>query len=71
MRVPHRVQNGLWCRGYAEGLNEIGVVIGNESVHTTPLLEAVAAAQAAPVPNPGPTGMDRIRLGLDRSRTAR
>jgi len=36
-----------------------------------PLLEAIAAAQAGQGPNPGPTGMGLVRLGLERSRTAR
>ncbi len=60
-----------WCWGYEEGINEFGVVIGNEGVFTKPLQEAIAAAKEGRGPKPGPTGMDLVRLGLERSRTAR
>jgi secernin len=60
-----------WCWGYEEGINEYGVIIGNEGIFTKPLVEAIAAAQAGHGPTPGPTGMDLLRLGLERSKTAR
>jgi secernin len=60
-----------WCWGYEEGINEFGVAIGNEGVSTKPLLENVAAALAGKEPAPGLTGMDLVRLGLERGRTAR
>jgi len=60
-----------WCWGYEEGINEFGVVIGNEGVFTKPLLAALAAAKDGKGPAPGPTGMDLVRLGLERGRTAR
>jgi secernin len=60
-----------WCWGYEEGINEFSVVIGNEGVFTKPLLAALAAAKDGKGPTPGPTGMDLVRLGLERSRTAR
>ena len=60
-----------WCWGYEEGINEFGVVIGNEGVSTKPLQEAIAAARESRGPKPGPTGMDLVRLGLERSRTAK
>jgi len=60
-----------WCWGYEEGINEFGVAIGNEGVGTKPLREMVAAAAAGRSPALGPTGMDLLRLGLERGRTAR
>jgi secernin len=60
-----------WCWGYEEGINEFGVTIGNEGVQTKPLLENIAAAKAGSGPKPGPTGMDLLRLGLERGKTAK
>jgi secernin len=60
-----------WCWGYEEGINEFGVAIGNEGVFTKPLLENVASSIAGNQPAPGLTGMDLVRLGLERVRTAR
>lgn len=60
-----------WCWGYEEGINEFGVVIGNEGVSTKPLQETIAAVKEGQGPKLGPTGMDLVRLGLERSRTAR
>jgi len=60
-----------WCWGYEEGINEYGVVIGNEGVFTKPLIDAIAAVRAGQGPPAGPTGMDLLRLGLERSKTAR
>jgi len=61
----------FWCWGYEEGINEFGVVIGNEGVFTKPLLASLAASKDGKGPTPGPTGMDLVRLGLERGRTAR
>ncbi len=60
-----------WCWGYEEGMNEHGVAIGNEGVFTKPLAAAVGAARRGEGPAPGPTGMDLVRLALERGRTAR
>ncbi|MHC4825618.1 MAG: C69 family dipeptidase, partial [Planctomycetota bacterium] len=60
-----------WCWGYEEGMNEFGVAIGNEGIWTRVLARDVAAAQAGGGPELGPTGMDLLRLGLERGRTAR
>ena len=49
-----------WCWGYEHGFNEHQVVIGNEAVKSR-LEEAK---------EPRLTGMDLIRLGLERGRTA-
>lgn len=60
-----------WCWGYEEGLNEFGVAIGNEGVSTKPLSEGIAAYARRDSFQLGPTGMDLLRLGLERGRTAR
>jgi secernin len=60
-----------WCWGYEEGINEFGVAIGNEGQHTKPLNAAIASFKKRSEPAQGPTGMDLVRLGLERGRTAR
>jgi len=60
-----------WCWGYEEGINEFGVAIGNEGQHTKPLNAAIASFKKQGGPAFGPTGMDLVRLGLERGRTAR
>jgi len=60
-----------WCWGYEEGVNEFGVAIGNEGVFNRVLVENVMAAARDAGPQPGPTGMDLLRLGLERGKTAR
>jgi secernin len=55
-----------WSWGYEEGINEHGVVIGNEAIFTKTFKQLASAR----VTEPGLTGMDLIRLGLERSRTA-
>ncbi len=50
-----------WCWGLEHGINEHRVAIGNERVYTTD------DPQAAP---PALTGMDLVRLGLERARCA-
>lgn len=60
-----------WCWGYEEGINEYGVAIGNEGIFTKPLVEAMSASKEGKGPKLGPTGMDLLRLGLERGKTAR
>lgn len=55
-----------WCWGHEFGLNEFGVAIGNEAVYTRDL-----AAAREHAPEPGILGMELVRLGLERGRTAR
>ena len=59
-----------WCWGYEEGINEFGVAIGNEGIFTSARSAHVAAAARGDGPPLGPTGMDLLRLALERSRTA-
>jgi secernin len=60
-----------WCWGYEEGVNEHGVAIGNEGIRTRVLAHDLEAAARGVGPAPGPTGMDLLRLGLERGATAR
>ena len=60
-----------WCWGYEEGINEFGVTIGNEAIHTKPFRRACAGhTRTIPSVQLGLLGMDLIRLGLERGRTA-
>ncbi len=60
-----------WCWGYEEGINEHGVAIGNEGIWTKVLTESLSAHAAGRGPDLGPTGMDLLRLGLERGKTAK
>lgn len=60
-----------WCWGYEEGFNEHGVAIGNEAIFTKTYTENVAASRDGHPPPRGLLGMDLLRLGLERGRTAR
>jgi secernin len=51
-------------------MNEFGVAIGNEGIWTRVLARDIAAAAQGRGPDLGPTGMDLLRLGLERGRTA-
>jgi len=52
----------FWCWGYETGINEAGVIGGNTAVFTKALRE--------PPSVPGLTGMDLLRLGLERAESA-
>jgi len=60
-----------WCWGYEEGMSEFGVAIGNEAIFTKTFADAVAASRAGMPPELGLLGMDLLRLGLERGKTAR
>ena len=66
----HLGSQPYWCWGYEEGINEWGVVIGNEAIYTRPYREAVTDFQQGKPVSPGLLGMDLIRLGLERSQSA-
>lgn len=55
-----------WCAGHEFGLNEFGVAIGNEALFT----RDVAAGRLGEPPAAGVLGMELVRLGLERGRTA-
>lgn len=59
-----------WCWGYEEGLNEYGVAIGNEAVYTKDLAENVLAEEKGNPVEKGLLGMELLRLGLERGKTA-
>src|SRR5688572_23350416 len=59
-----------WCWGYEEGINEYGVVIGNEAIFTKTFKEAAELYRQGSEPKLGILGMDLIRLALERSQTA-
>ena len=60
-----------WCWGYEEGINEFGVAIGNEAIFTKTFANAVVASKAGTPPELGLSGLDLLRLGLERGKTAR
>jgi secernin len=60
-----------WCWGYEEGINEHGVVIGNEAIPTRTFRDLADQFRRGRPAELGLLGMDLIRLALERSRSAR
>ncbi|WP_286976529.1 C69 family dipeptidase [Acetomicrobium sp. UBA5826] len=59
-----------WCWGYEEGINEYGVVIGNEAIFTKGFRDSAKKYQIDKGPDLGLTGMDIVRLALERAKSA-
>jgi secernin len=59
-----------WCWGYEEGINEHGVVIGNEAIFTNTFRAAAEAYRHGRGPAAGLLGMDLVRLALERCASA-
>ncbi|WP_232696692.1 C69 family dipeptidase [Brevibacillus daliensis] len=57
----------FWCWGFEQGINEHGVAIGNEAIFTKDLKESAAD----PDKQKGILGMELVRLGLERGKTAK
>jgi secernin len=68
--LAHVGASPYWCWGHELGLNVGGVAIGNEALFTRDLAENQHAARAGVEPEPGILGMELLRLGLERGRTA-
>lgn len=68
--AAHLGGSPYWCWGHEQGLNEWGVAIGNEALFTRDWASAVRAAEQGSPPRPGILGMELVRLGLERGRTA-
>ena len=68
--LAHVGASPYWCWGHELGLNERGVAIGNEALFTRDLARNQHAARAGASPEPGILGMELLRLGLERGRTA-
>ncbi|MDI3522760.1 MAG: hypothetical protein PWP43_942 [Bacillota bacterium] len=59
-----------WCWGYEEGFNEFGVAIGNEAIFTRESAQAAARQLEGRPPEAGLLGMELLRLGLERGKSA-
>jgi secernin len=68
--LAHVGASPYWCWGHELGLSERGVAIGNEALFTRDLARHQAAARSGAPPEPGILGMELVRLGLERGRTA-
>ena len=68
--LAHVGASPYWCWGHELGVNECGVAIGNEALFTRDLARNQDDARAGDPPEPGILGMELLRLGLERGRTA-
>lgn len=60
-----------WCWGYEQGVNEHGLAIGNEATFSRCLASNIKRYQAGDNPDHGIVGMELLRIGLERAKTAR
>lgn len=67
----HLGSSPYWCWGYEEGMNEWGVVIGNEAIYTKAFRKELAELQLGKHVSLGLLGMDIIRIALERCKTSR
>ncbi|MFD1412987.1 C69 family dipeptidase [Oceanobacillus jeddahense] len=67
----HLGSSPYWCWGYEEGINVHGVAIGNEAIFTKDVAEKMQAVKDGEHVEYGIIGMEFIRLGLERAKTAR
>lgn len=67
----HLGSSPYWCWGYEQGINVHGVAIGNEAIFTKDVLQkqnAIRRGEKVPL---GLIGMELVRLGLERAKTAK
>src|SRR4029450_2287920 len=69
--IPHLGSSPYWCWGHEIGVNAEGVAIGNEAMSTRDVAAAAAEDRAGREVSPGILGMELVRLGLERGRSAR
>lgn len=67
----HIGSSPYWCWGYEEGINVHGVAIGNEAIFTKDVAEKMQAVKDGENVEYGIIGMEFIRLGLERAKSAR
>jgi secernin len=66
----HLGASPYWCWGHELGLNEWGVAIGNEALFTRDWAASTSLSRAGAPVHHGVLGMELVRLGLERGRTA-
>ena len=68
--IPHLGSSPYWCWGHEAGVNTHGVAIGNEALFTRDVATTAAMDRSGLDVTPGILGMELLRLGLERGRTA-
>src|SRR5699024_3226277 len=67
----HLGSSPYWCWGYEQGINTYGVAIGNEAIFTKDIVEKTESIKNGEEVEFGIIGMELVRLGLERAKTAR
>lgn len=67
----HLGSSPYWCWGYEQGINSFGVAIGNEAIFTKDIAEKSESIKQGKEVEFGIIGMELVRLGLERAKTAR